>query len=138
MFLEGPIPQRLLEAAMNEKETASGARLFFAGTVRADDFNGSVVKAIEFTAQQTLCEMIKEQIIEESRIMYSINSAEVYHSLGRVNAGQACFLVTVQCGHRREGFEALRYIVDEFKKRCPVFGKELMENGQYQWKENTL
>lgn len=138
MFFEGPIPQHLIETAMNVEDHSSGAKLFFTGTVRADKLDGSTVKSIEFTAQQTICEMIKEQIIEESRIIHRINGAEVYHSLGVVNTGQPCFLVYVRCEHRREGFEALRYIVDEFKKRCPVFGKELLENGQYQWKENKL
>jgi len=40
--------------------------------------------------------------------------------------------------HRKESFEAIQYIVNEIKKRCPIFGEEVLASGDKKWKENTM
>ena len=136
MFFEGPIPHSLIEEILSTPDTSTGAKLFFAGTVRDDHIKDSTVAAIEFTAQQSICEKIKQQIIDESKRIHKITEAKVFHSLGVVETGKVCFFVSVASGHRKEGYAALQFIVDEVKKRCPIFGKELLENGLHQWKQN--
>lgn len=60
----------------------------------------------------------------------------IYHSLGRVRAGEICLFVFVSSPHRNQVFEALQYVVEEIKNLVPVFGKELFKDDSYQWKVN--
>jgi molybdopterin synthase catalytic subunit len=134
MFINGPIPFLQIERAYNESAENVGANTFFIGKVRADTSNNSVVQSIEFTAQKEIAERVVNEIIEFSRKEFEILKAEIWHSLGLVPVGEPCFLVTVSAKHREESFKALQYIVDEIKKQCPIFGKEIFKDGNYRWK----
>lgn len=134
MFINGPIPLRLIERASQPSDDPVGASIYFIGKVRPDNVNGLTVKFIEFTAQKELSQRIAREIIEFSKKNYGIFHAEIWHSLGKINAGKPCFAVTVSGKHRLESFNALQYIVDEVKRQCPVFGKEIFNDGTYQWK----
>ncbi len=134
MFINGSIPFAQIERAYNESEENGGASAFFVGKVRADISNNSVVRSIEFTAQKDIAERVATEIIEFSRKHFGILNAEIWHSIGLIHAGEPCFLVLVNAKHREESFEALQYIVDEVKKQCPIFGREILNDGNYQWK----
>jgi molybdopterin synthase catalytic subunit len=56
--------------------------------------------------------------------------------LGKVNLGGICFFVFVSAPHRPQVYEATEYIVNRIKEEVPIFGKELFETGDYQWKKN--
>ncbi len=136
MFLNGPIPGALIEKELDTSEAQAGATAIFIGKVRADKVKSSVVRAIEFTAQQNIANKTAVEIIEGCKKEKGVLNAEIWHSLGNVLSGQPCFLVIVNSKHRKESFEALQWIVDEVKKQCPIFGKEIFEDGRYQWKKN--
>jgi molybdopterin synthase catalytic subunit len=60
----------------------------------------------------------------------------IYHSLGIVKAGEICLFVFTSSKHRSMAMNACRYVVEEIKAKAPVFGKEIMNGDQYQWKVN--
>ena len=134
MFINGPIPNNLLIAST--ERDAEGAIAIFIGKVRADRIDNDIVESIEFTSQPQIAISTVNEIIEESKKRFGILNAEIWHSLGIVNTGEACFLVKVMGKHRSESFAALPYIVDQVKSRCPIFGKEILAGGGYKWKEN--
>lgn len=136
MFNEGPIPEEVIMEIIKASQTGIGAQTFFIGRVRPDKKCNSTVESIEFTAQKEIAENTAKDIISKSKEKYGILGAEIRHSLGKVNAGNCCFLVTVYGKHRKESFQALEFIVNEVKSRCPIFGKENLNNGSIKWKEN--
>jgi len=136
MFIEGTFPERFIEAAVSAAKAETGAQAFFVGRVRPDRKGDVTVTYIEFTAQKEIAGITVIEIINESKEKFGIQSAEVWHSLGKVSTGKACFFVVVNGAHRKECFLALEYIVNEVKGRCPIFGKEIMSNGTQVWKEN--
>lgn len=136
MLVNGAIPDELLNENAGTGNELAGALAVFIGKVRGDIINGKKVENIEFTAQESIAESISVIIIKESKNQFEILDAEVFHSIGTVNLGEACFLVKVWGRHRKESFAALQYIVDEVKNRCPIFGKEVFSGGYYKWKEN--
>lgn len=136
MFIEGQIPNKFLEAAITTSPFGTGAQTHFVGRVRADKKENSKVEFIEFTAQRELALQVSQEIINESKDKFGIHNIEIWHSLGKIAAGKSCFLVTVCGAHRKESFKALEYIVNEVKKRCPIFGKEILKDGSILWKEN--
>ena len=61
----------------------------------------------------------------------------IYHSLGEVNVGEICLFVFTSSKHRKAAIAACEELVERIKKELPVWGKELFENKQEQWKVNT-
>lgn len=135
MLIKGAIPESILRNEVDTENGSIGAIAVFVGKVRSDFVEGRKVEKIEFTAQQSITEAVAAEIIDESIKRFGILNAEVWHSIGTVATGQACFLVKVYGQHRNESFAALPHIVDEIKRRCPIFGKEILAGGEYVWKE---
>ena len=106
------------------------------GQVRADEVDGKVVTAIEFTAQQEMANQVCHDIREAVFEKFPVTCMLIYHSIGTVKAGELCIFVFVSAGHRQTVFEALPYLVNELKAKLPIFGKELFEDQTHQWKEN--
>ena len=60
----------------------------------------------------------------------------IYHSLGRVNAGEISLFVFTSSAHRRAAIDACNEIVERIKKEVPVWGKEIFDDETSQWKVN--
>ena len=136
MFIEGQLTEPFIEAVVSSAQTETGAQTIFIGRVRPDRKGNTTVKCIEFTAQREIAVAAATDIIRESCEKFGIQHAEIWHSTGKIDAGKPCFLVVVNGIHRKESFLALEYIVDQVKEHCPVFGKEIMNDGSIIWKEN--
>ncbi|SNY95326.1 molybdenum cofactor biosynthesis protein MoaE [Flagellimonas pacifica] len=139
VFVEGPVsPTFIADAiAKHQSKTQIGAHDIFLGQVRADEIDGKTVGAIEYTAYEEMANLKFYEIRERTFSKFEITCMHIYHSLGKVNAGEICLFVFVSSPHRRTAFEALEYVVEEIKSQVPVFGKELFEDDSYQWKVNT-
>jgi molybdopterin synthase catalytic subunit len=57
----------------------------------------------------------------------------VRHRLGTVAVGEASIAVAAAAPHRAEAFAACRYVIDEVKRRIPVWKKELRADGSAAW-----
>ncbi len=47
--------------------------------------------------------------------------------------GSVSLIVIATAPHRKEAFDAVQYVVDELKKRVPIWKKETYESGQEEW-----
>ena len=101
-----------------------------------DEINGKTVNAIEYSAQTEIANQLCHEIREAAFSKYDLSCMHIYHSLGRVNAGEISFFVFVSSAHRPPVFESLSEIVNEIKEKLPIFGKELFEDKSHQWKVN--
>ena len=138
-FINGPIPpEKIANSISHHKhKTNIGAHDIFLGQVREDNLQGSNVVSIDFEAQEELSEKIIHEIREEAFANFSLTCLHIYHSLNKVPVGELCFYVFASSSHRESVFKATQFIVEEFKKRVPIFGKINLSNGSYIWKENT-
>lgn len=138
VFLEGPVSPAFIadSIAKHSGKTTIGAHDIFLGQVRADMIGEKQVKAIEYTAHTEMAEEVFHRIREQAFSEYNLTCMHIYHSLGRVNAGEICLFVFVSSPHRRDAFEACRFLVEEIKKNVPVWGKEIFEDETYNWKVN--
>ena len=57
------------------------------------------------------------------------------HRLGYVPAGEASIAIAVAAPHRAEAYDASRYVIEETKKRVPVWKKEKFASGESRWVE---
>ncbi|MBT6746556.1 MAG: molybdenum cofactor biosynthesis protein MoaE [Flavobacteriales bacterium] len=139
IFIEGPIsPEKIANSiAHHQVKTNIGAHDIFLGQVRADEIDGKTVRAIDYSAHIEMAEKEVHIIRESAFEKYDLTCMHIYHSNGIVNAGELCLFVFVSSKHRNDAFDACRYIVEEIKKKAPIFGREIFENDTHQWKVNT-
>ena len=138
-FIQGAIsPEFIAESiAKHQHKTKIGAHDIFLGQVRADIIDGREVVAIEYSAYEEMANKQFQDIRESAFEKFDLSCLHIYHSLGTVATGAICLFVLASSPHRNTVFQALQYVVEEIKKKVPVFGKELFEDDSYQWKVNT-
>lgn len=138
VFITGPItPAFIAESiAHHQVKTNIGAHDIFLGQVRADEIDGKIVSAIEYTAYEEMANNIIHEIREATFSKFDLTCMHIYHSLGHVKAGQIGLFVFTSSKHRNMAMDACRYVVEEIKAKAPVFGKEIFEGGAHQWKTN--
>jgi molybdopterin synthase catalytic subunit len=139
VFTSGPISAAFIGDSIQKHTTKTtiGAHDIFLGQVRADVINGKTVSCIEYTAQEELAEETFHTIREDAFSKFNLTCMHIYHSLGKVNAGEICLFVFVSAPHRADAFEACRYITERIKKEVAIWGKEYFEDESYQWKANN-
>ncbi|MDI3476075.1 MAG: molybdopterin synthase catalytic subunit [Thermococcaceae archaeon] len=108
----------------------SGAYVVFLGKVRAHNRGRKVERLIyEVYGEMAVSEMAK--IREEALRKFPIFDAVIWHRYGDLPVGEDTILVVVSSAHRKEAFEACSWIVDEVKRRVPVWKKEVTEEGEF-------
>ena len=112
-----------------------GGTTAFLGTVRRGEEDGPV-KAIEYTAYEEMADAELERIMLEAQQRWPDSSVAAVHRLGLVPVGQASVAVVVSAPHRADAFASCRYVVEETKRRVPIWKKEIFEDGRERWREN--
>lgn len=139
VFIDGAITPAFVSEALQKHSAKKniGAHSMFLGQVRNDVINGQEVAAIEYTAYNEMAEEKFQEIREAAFESFDLICMHIYHSLGKVNAGEISLFVFTSSAHRKEAIRACEYIVERIKKEAPVWGKEFFLNNEYQWKKNT-
>src|SRR5215213_4600580 len=138
IFVEGPIaPSFIADAiAKHGSQTNIGAHSIFLGQVRNDCVGGNEVGEIEYTTYKEMALEKMASIREEVFAKYQLSCMHIYHSLGRVKAGEISLFVFTSSEHRRDSIDACNELVERIKAELPVWGKEIFSNDSYQWKQN--
>ncbi|MFN0016141.1 MAG: molybdenum cofactor biosynthesis protein MoaE [Saprospiraceae bacterium] len=138
VFVEGPIEPAFVGDAVGKHsaKTTIGAHSIFLGQVRSDMLDGRTVTAIEYSAYLDMAEAKFSEIREATFAKYPLTCMHLYHSLGRVGAGEISLFVFTSGVHRREAIDACNEVVERIKQEVPVWGKEIFEDETYTWKEN--
>lgn len=139
VFVQGAIaPSFIAESiAKHSTKTSIGAHDIFLGQVRNDVINGKTVQAIDYSAYQEMAEDKFHEIRETSFSKFELTCMHIYHSIGKVNAGEISLFVFVSSPHRHAAMDACRWIVEEIKAHVPIWGKEIFEDNSHVWKENN-
>ena len=76
-----------------------------------------------------------EEIYKEADEKLSIKDKAVFieHIKGHVGLGEISIIIAVACKHRDQAFVLSRYIIEEIKKRSPIWKKEHYENEDSEW-----
>ena len=139
IFQQGPISAEKIAVSIqnHSSKTDIGAHSIFLGQVRADEIQGSRVRAIEYTAYEEMALEKAHEIREEIFQKYPLSCMHIHHSLGEVKAGEICLFVFTSSKHRKSAIEACEELVERIKKELPIWGRELLESEQEQWKVNS-
>ncbi|MCC6695631.1 MAG: ThiF family adenylyltransferase [Candidatus Hydrogenedentes bacterium] len=125
-----PIDARALQDAMRRPE--AGAFVCFEGWVRNTN-EGRTVTLLEYEAFEAVACSEGSHILHEARERFGLLDARCAHRVGALAIGDMAVWVGVVSGHRGEAFAACRYIIDEVKKRVPIWKKEHYSDGDSGW-----
>ena len=111
-----------------------GASIFFTGTVRNQNNNKSVI-GITYDSHDDLVIKSFEEIYKEADEKLNIHNKAVFieHAKGYLNLGEMSIIIAVACKHRDQAYILSRYIIEEIKKRSPIWKKEHYKNNQSDW-----
>ncbi len=113
-----------------------GGATLFVGSVRRSPEDGPVV-AIDYTAYEPMAEAEFERIVREATERWPQARIAARHRLGVVPLGEASVVVAAAAAHRAQSFEACRWVIEEVKRRLPVWKRERLADGTEHWRENA-
>jgi molybdopterin synthase catalytic subunit len=111
---------------------AAGACVTFEGWVR-DHNEGRGVVALEYEAHGPIAADEGGKIVREALERFAVTSARCVHRTGKLAIGECAVWVGVSAPHRGAAFDACRYIIDETKRRVPIWKKEHYRDGESGW-----
>lgn len=124
-------PVHVSELICAVDDPGAGAVVTFDGMVRNHDA-GRGVAGIAYSAHPTAGDVVA-QIADEIAARPGLRAVAVVHRVGDLRVGQTALAVAVSADHRAPAFDAVRDIVEEVKKRMPVWKHQMFDDGTRQW-----
>jgi len=115
--------------ALREKSKRIGGIATFLGCAR-DFSEGRNVFSIEFEQYAGMAEKALFALRDEALERFDIIEARIIHRVTTVHAGDQIVLIVVGAEHRKAAFEACEWLIDELKKRVPIWKKETTPDGE--------
>lgn len=110
----------------------AGGFVTFDGRVR-NDHQGRPVIALEYEAFNDLVLTEGNALLAEAVVHFGLLEARCIHRVGRLAVGETAVWIGVAAPHRREAFEACEWILDQLKRRLPIWKKEFFADGDSGW-----
>lgn len=118
-----------------------GAAVLFVGRIR-DRNDGRPVAGLAYDAYAPMAEKVLRELARETldRLGLPPGGARiaVVHRVGELDVGDVGVAVAVASPHRAEAFDACRRIMDELKRRAPIWKRERYADGASEWLEGTV
>jgi molybdopterin synthase catalytic subunit len=105
----------------------------FLGLVR-DHHGGRAVTGLEYSAYEPMAEAVCAELVAEAECRWPVRVA-LMHRLGELAIGEAAVAIAVAGDHRDEAFAACRYLIEELKRRVPIWKHERYADGTSGWVE---
>jgi molybdopterin synthase catalytic subunit len=107
-------------AARTSDVAAAGAVVDFWGVVRPIE-DGREIEGIDYDAHPEMAEHQLKRIAEQAAERFALELVIVHHRIGFIAVAEASLFLRVASSHRSESFRASQWIVDELKKKVPIW-----------------
>ncbi len=111
---------------------SDGAVLLFLGTVR-DHNRDRRVERLFYEAFEPMARKELSDVCEEAAATFGLSAVAAAHRTGTLAPGEASLAVAVSSPHRDAAYRASRWIVEEVKRRLPVWKREAYADGTEAW-----
>ncbi|MFC1993612.1 molybdenum cofactor biosynthesis protein MoaE [Chloroflexota bacterium] len=110
------------------KTDGSGCVVTYVGLIR-DRSRNKPVLSVEYEDARGDAAKRLQDIADAARQKWELNSIAISHRIGKLKVGDINLVVAVAAAHRREGFAACQYVIDQFKHKLPTQKKEVYQDG---------
>jgi len=115
---------------------ANGAILLFLGVVRELN-EGRAVTGIEYSAYEAMATRELEDIATEAAARFAPAAICVEHRTGTLALEEASVGIAVAHPHRGVAYDASRWVIEELKRRVPIWKQEHYADGTREWVDPT-
>jgi molybdopterin synthase catalytic subunit len=111
-----------LDAPPHRHDADAGAIVDFWGVVRRLE-GGDEIEGIEYESHREMAEHQLRQIAEQAAENFRLRVVIIHHRIGFIAVGEPSLFLRVTSLHREEAFRASQWIVNELKKKVPIWKK---------------
>jgi molybdopterin synthase catalytic subunit len=113
-------------------DPSAGAVVTFAGVVRDHD-GGRDVRELEYSGHPTAQRVIEEVAEQVAARAEGVRAVAVSHRIGPLAIGDVALACAVAADHRGEAFTVCGWLVDEVKRRLPIWKRQVFADGSDEW-----
>ena len=110
---------------------ARGGIASFLGLVRNHQ-SGRIVVGLDYSAYGPMAEAVSQEIVSEAESRWDV-AVSLLHRIGKLNVGDTAVAVVAASPHRDDAFLACRYVIEQVKRRVPIWKKEYYADGSVTW-----
>jgi molybdopterin synthase catalytic subunit len=134
-IVHAPIDPMALVAEVSRP--ANGAILLFLGVVRETN-DGRGVTGIEYSAYESMALRELQAIADEVGEAFGVDDLVIEHRLGELGLLEASVGIAVAHPHRGDAYDASRRVIEELKRRVPIWKREHYVDGTREWVANAV
>lgn len=123
-----PIDPGALLSVFSADRREVGAVASFTGLVRGRTGEADV-GLLTLQAYPGFTERVMAEIEQEACDRFDVHDLLTVHRWGEIAVGEPIIFVAVAASHRRAAFEAVDFLMDQFKVRAPFWKKEQGPDG---------
>lgn len=113
-------------------DVSCGAIAVFLGTVREMN-DGRAVTGIEYSAYRRMAERELSSIAKEASERFALPRLVIEHRLGTLGLGDVSVAAVAAHPHRAQALDGCRYVIEELKRRVPIWKLEHYVDGTREW-----
>lgn len=110
----------------------AGAVATFIGTVR-DTNDGKAVDGMEYSAYEAMATRELTAIAAVAAEQHPRLRVAVEHRVGTLDVGDASVVIAASHPHRAEALAAVQFVLEELKRRVPIWKREHYVDGTREW-----
>ena len=114
------LSEEILQLPQRPVDTRAGAIVDFQGVVRGRE-DDREISGIEYEAHRAMAQHQLQLIAGKAVGQFGLRRLIIHHRIGFVPAGETSLLLQVAAGHRAEAFRASEWIIDELKRKVPIW-----------------
>jgi molybdopterin synthase catalytic subunit len=114
-----------------------GAISLFLGTVR-DENDDRAVSGMRYDAYEAMAQQVLQEIVDEALRTMREGAIAAVHRIGELSIGDVSVAIATASPHRAPAYEASRYVIEEIKKRLPVWKHEHYVDGAAAWLDGVV
>ncbi len=105
----------------------------FTGLVR-NHHDGAAVDHLEYEAWEDRAEVALREVAADVAAAHpSVRAVHVVHRIGRLEVGEVSIVCAASAPHRDQALAAAGDLIDEVKRRVPIWKRETTVDGDVRW-----
>jgi molybdopterin synthase catalytic subunit len=114
-----------------------GAVTLFLGTVREQN-DGRAVRGMRYDAYEAMAQQVLQEIATEAMNVMGEGAIAAVHRVGELVTGDVSVAIATASPHRAPAYEASRFVIEEIKRRLPVWKHEHYVDGDAAWLPGSI